>query len=302
MKRFSFALAFVGAVAGGVEDLRAQSRDPFVGNAEPIAAAVSGVPQAAFFIGLGGGYQAVDFHHQNAYAQGVSQITQKGSPAAVGTAFGSTDLDFDTSSRFVPPVQLGYFRHWAEGDWLWGVKCAYNYAGATSVKRNAPIPQAGGFTGVETSPFSGNVLANSYLVALDHQLAFTPFLGRSFANSYVYLGGGPCWAQTRTKLGNAVGFADINGIRTSITGAPSTFPSADWVWGGSVVAGLSYFLSPSWFLDCHYDFSIVQNPASAYAAPFANTNPRFTSSGVLSGNTSGGVMTHSFFISLNRAF
>jgi hypothetical protein len=46
------------------------------------------------------------------------------------------------------------------------------------------------------------------------------------------------------KQDNALGFADVD-THTSITGAPVSFASSNWVWGGGLQAGVTYFLDPS---------------------------------------------------------
>jgi len=51
------------------------------------------------------------------------------------------------------------------------------------------------------------------------------------------------------SLNNAVGFATINGNLTDISGAPRTFSSSDWRSGAAATAGVTYFLTPSWYLD-----------------------------------------------------
>lgn len=96
------------------------------------------------------------------------------------------------------------------------------------------LPQAGSFTYTDTGevdPFLGNAVVRDYTTTITHQMALTPFVGRSFARGFAYLGAGPTLSRTQTDLDGLVGFADINGDRQDISGAPQNFSSSDWVWG-----------------------------------------------------------------------
>src|SRR5476649_1485276 len=91
-------------------------------------------------------------------------------------------------SNTVPVVQLGYFRHFGDGAWLWGTRLSYSYLGTTSSLPNLVIPQFGSKTNPNVSSFSGYSVTGSYSVSVYHQTSFMPFVGRSFDNSFVYAG------------------------------------------------------------------------------------------------------------------
>lgn len=289
-------------MACAAANLQAQTAELLSDGSNPRVSTGSTVPEAAAFIGLGGSGNFATFPSQEVYAQGLSSIFQDGTVRAVGSASGSTGLEFDTAFQLAPLAQAGYFRHFSDSRWLWGGKLAYSYLAARSTIDNALIPQAGGFTGVETSSFTGNVLVPSYEVSIHDQFVLAPFLGRSFEHCFLYIGGGPSISRTKTKLLNSIGFADINGMTTDITGSPTTFSSSKWLWGGAAVAGICYFFHSSWFLDLNYTFSATRTPASDFSSSFSSSNPRFTTEGVVSGNYSGRVLTHTIAITINRAF
>ena len=114
---------------------------------------------------------------------------------ASGQAGGPANPFHDTQSTFAPEAQAGYFSHFANSSWLWGVKFRYKYLGVTSTDRLADSPQTGSFTNTGAAPaatsFTGNVVIQSSQTRLNHELAFLAFLGHSFANTNVYLGAGP---------------------------------------------------------------------------------------------------------------
>jgi hypothetical protein len=323
MKNLALALAVAGAIAaGGVANVNAQSSISFVGSSEQGASPASNVPEAvffaegseqcaspastvpesAFFIGLGGGYGLAKFTNQEVYAQGVSNVYQNGSLVASGSAAGFGDLDFHAQSSFAPVAQGGYFQHFSGSNWLWGTKFSYSYLGATAADRDLIIPQSGSFTGNSSTSFTGNVFVRSYEVSINHQMTLTPFIGRSFEKTFLYLGGGPTLSQTKTAGKDGIGFADINGTHADITGKPTSFSSSEWVFGGSAVVGMCYFFNHAWFLDFGYTLAMTSTPKSTFSGPFSSFSQGFTDTGTLSGNYSGNVITHSLSISINRAF
>ncbi len=279
------------AVAGGVS----------AGAAQDLGAA-SLVPDAAFFFGLGGSANTTEFSDQNLYAQGVADIYQSGLLVASGSAGGSMQPSFETAFTFAPAAQLGYFRHFTDSAWLWGAKLSYSYQNAGSTEDNLIVPQAGSFTGTSPSTFTGNVVLRSYETRITHQLAFTPFVGRSFERSFVYLGGGPTLSQLDANLNGMLGFAAIDGQHLNITGNSSNFSSEPWVFGGTAIIGATYFLSPSWFVDLSYSFAITASHESSFSAPFSTTTDGYEDTGILSGNYSGRVITQSVMFSINKAF
>lgn len=268
----------------------------------PVAAA-SLVPDSAFFLGAGGSFNSTRFNDQNLYAQGISTIYQNGVEVGAGSAGGAVDPNFGTSNDFAGAAQLGYFRHFAGSDWLWGAKLTYNYVGGDAQTQPVAVPQAGSFTGATPATFTGNVVARSYSSSVDNQFALVPFFGRSFEKGFLYLGAGPTLSRVQYQFDDVVGFADINGLHYDITGQPASYSSSDWVWGGEIIVGATYFLTPDWFVDFSYSYAVTGNTTTNYAGPFS-TSARggFDDIGILSGSFAGGSTTQAFTVSINRAF
>src|SRR5262249_48458121 len=127
-----------------------------------------------------------------------------------------------TQSDCVPLVQLGYFRHFGDSDWLWGVKYSYSYQDKTLAVDNLVVPQSGTTAGANVPTFPGFSVTRSYDVFMDHQMILVPFVGRSFKNGYVYAGAGPSLSRVGASLNDVVGFA-------SLPGAPPPLSSASVV-------------------------------------------------------------------------
>jgi hypothetical protein len=202
----------------------------------------------------------------------------------------------DSQTTFAPSVQGGYFQRFSGSDWLWGVKFSYGYLQATSTVPNALLPQAGSFTATATNvvtPFVGAALVRSYQTSISQQMMFVPFVGRAFERSFVYAGAGPTLSQLRTNLNGLIGFADINGRLTDVSGAPVNFSSSSWVPGDAAVVGATDFLDRSWFLDFNYSYARTSNHTASFGTFITGT---------LVGTSAGTVITQSVTASINTAF
>lgn len=279
--------------------------------APPAADAQSGstgslVPRSGFFAGVGGGYASVKFGTQEAYAIGTSQVIQNGVVVATGEAEGPGFVAMPNESTLAPSVQGGYFRHFEGTDWLWGVKLGYAYLDTTASRSDVVMPQAGSFTLAATGaqvPFTGNAVARAYRTTIQHQVALVPILGRSFERGFVYAGAGATWSRNRTEIDDLVGFADIQGHHTDVSGAPQDFSGAGWVVGATGVVGATYFLDASWFVDVAYSYQRSSTQTFNYSGTFTNAdNPFGTTSGTLVGWSSGRVTTQSLMVTINKAF
>ncbi|UPY39120.1 outer membrane beta-barrel protein [Sediminicoccus sp. KRV36] len=265
------------------------------------------VPTHGLYIGAGGSLNVTNFGTQNVYALGLSDVYQNGVRVSSGSAAGPARVPMGSEVGFAPSAQIGYYQNFAESRWLWGVKAGYSYLGTTATTPNALLPQAGAYTYTQsglTVPFLGNGVVRSYQTRSEHQVALTPFLGRSYERGFLYLGAGPTLTRLNTQLNGLIGFADINGNRSDISGAPQNFSSSGWVWGAMLVVGATYFVTPSWFLDFTYTASATQRQAGNYYSTFSNPNgpAGAITTGALIGNSSGGLVTQGATLTLNRRF
>jgi hypothetical protein len=264
------------------------------------------VPQSGFYVGIGGSLNSTDFGTQNVYAVGTSNVFLGSVRTSSGSASGPASLDLDTKLNIAFSAQGGYFQHFAGSDWLWGARFGYTHIGATSILRNALLPQAGSFTPTGGAPvaFTGNAVVQSYQTTITQQVNFVPFIGRSFERSFVYLGAGPTISQTRTNLNGLIGFADLNGVRTDVSGTPVNLTSSAWVWGGAAVVGATYFIDPTWFVDANYTFAMTGNHTSNFSSPFTNPNGTngTTIAGTLVGTSAHQVTTQAVTVTINKLF
>ena len=261
------------------------------------------VPNSAFFLGLGASGNWTDFSNQHVYAIGTSKVFTDGVLSASGSAQGPTRIPMNDRFSFAPSFQAGYFQRFGASDWLWGAKLSYNYLGATSTNTNSIIPQFGSYTTIEhPAPvaFSGPAYVRASETSLLQEIDFLPFLGRAFGQSYVYAGGGPTLSQTRTRLNGLVGFALVDGGIVDQSGAPQDFSSSGWLVGGAAMVGVTYFLTPTWFLDLNYTYAFTQGHTATFASPFVDHSS--TSVGTLVGNSSWTAQTQRVGLTINKAF
>ena len=294
----SLALATASADAADLSQPTVTAPQP--GPAMPTG---SPVPNSAFFLGLGASANWTNFGHQHVYAIGTSNVYTDGVLSASGSAQGPTNIFMDSRFAFAPSFQAGYFQRFGASDWLWGAKLSYNYLGATSTNNNSIIPQFGTYITILNPtpvPFSGPAYVRAAQTSLLQEIDLTPFLGRSFGQSFVYAGGGPTLSQTRTRLNGLVGFAFVDGAIVDQSGAPQDFSSSSWLFGGAAVVGVTYFLTPSWFIDVNYTYAVTAGHTANFASPFVDQSS--TSVGTLVGNSAWRAETQRVSLTINRAF
>lgn len=265
---------------------------------------VSLVPNSGAYIGLGFGLNSTQFKGQMLEATGISNVTNTstGAPVSSGTAGGPpVGIDMPTANGISPLVQGGYFQKLQGSDYLWGVKFSYGYLGGTTATNDyIRVPQYGSYS--NGTPFTGNAIASSYQKTIHHQFSLIPYFGQSFERGTVYAGIGPTLSQVDTKINNLVGFADLNGVRTDISGTPQNFSASQWVWGGALVLGGTYYIDKSWFLDLNYTINMTQNKTASYYSTFNNPSSPNTYSGSLIGSSTGTATTHSIMLTINKVF
>jgi hypothetical protein len=267
------------------------------------------LPSAAFFGGLGGGWSSGSFGDQSVYGRGTSYSPPYGiNTAQVGSAAGSTGLDLNTQSALTPMIQAGYFQHFSGNQWIRGGKFLYSYLDIGSAKSQQQIPQAGGFTENGTyTPFTGNYLVQSYQQTIHQQISVIPFIGRAFARSYLYAGVGPTTVQTETSIENITGFESAAVITTTPTGIGlgEKYSTTQWLFGGAVILGGTYFVDPTWFLDLNYTYSMTGTTTSRWGGPWTDTDiarSYVTRTGTNTGTSSGSVNLQALVITINKVF
>ena len=304
MKNRFLALTAIFVLEGAFADAADLSQLPAPAPLpSPVMPTGSSVPNGAFFLGLGGSANWMNFGHQHVYAIGTSDTYMDGVLSASGSAQGPTNIHMEDRFAFAPSFQGGYFQRLGVSDWLWGAKLSYNYLGATSTNTNSIIPQFGTYTTIVNPtpvPFSGPAYVRSAQTSLLQEIDLTPFLGHVFGQSYVYAGGGPTLSQTRTRLNGLVGFALVDGGIVDQSGAPQDFSSSSWLFGGAATIGVTYFLAPTWFLDLNYTYAMTQGHTATIASPFIDFSS--TSAGTLVGNSAWRAETQRVGLTINKAF
>jgi outer membrane immunogenic protein len=277
-------------------------------------ASTSIVPKSALSIGVGGNLNLTTFEQQNLYWAGTSNnIDRLGRLFGYGFAGWNTGVNLTPQVAIAPIGQISYFNRFEGTNWLWGSKFSYTYLDSKSSRSNVLIPQFGAFNVTLDGQnnnfdrefnFFGTGYLQSYQASINHQLVLTPFIGRAFSNGFIYLGAGPSLSHIRTNLNNLTGFRNSQGAPINQTALPANYQNSHWVWGAAATAGVTYFLTPSWFVDFNYTFSQTRGTTSYYLAWYAAPVPGFdvTSIGYTPASTSGALNTQSFNASLNFAF
>ncbi len=107
----------------------------------------------------------------------------------------------------------------------------------------------------------------------------------------------------KLQLDDVVGYATLNGVLTNVSGAPQSFSDTDWRVGGAVTAGMTYFVTPSWFVDIAYLVSFPASRTFDIRSPFNNPGNPDTFKGLLTGTATSNVENvQTITLSLNKAF
>lgn len=272
--------------------------------AATVDAQAQSTPVSGFFVGGGVGFSVTSYGTQSVYNKGISDIYENGVLRSSGTADGPpVAASFDGASRATPDIQIGYFRRFVGSEWLWGAKLSYNYLGARSGVQDLVIPQFGTSTDPGNSSFVGYSVTQSYSVSISHQFASLFFVGRSFGRGFWYVGAGPSLSQIKVNLDGVVGYATLNGILTNVSGAPQSFAETTWRFGAAATAGITYFLTPSIFLDAKYLFSAPKFHTFSVTSPFNNPGTPTTFTGTLIGTATANVRnTQAVTVAINKMF
>ncbi|MCX7117022.1 MAG: hypothetical protein NTW94_03790 [Legionellales bacterium] len=237
---------------------------------------ISPTASQGFYAGIGGGYHSANINDQLIYGKGVnSAYSNIGNIlTSTGSAAGYSNPFYQTNTLFSPNVQAGYLQHFGANDHFWGAKFVYDYLNAHFSNNNTNIAQAGSnynvITGA-TTPFTGNYVVESVQTSINHEFLLLAYLGHSFKNSNLYFGIGPSLFGMDSNIYNLVGFADYKGMPgTDISGAAVSLSQSMWEWGGAAQLGLTYSLSPTWFLDFNYTYAGTGKNTIKYVSPFTN--------------------------------
>ena len=257
------------------------------------------VPRKGFYAGLGAAFDVVKFSETDANTLGVSDVYLNGNLISSGYADGPYSFPESSENRFAPSVQLGYYQLFNNSNWLLGAKFTYSYIGSTSTSSVQNIPQAGS---VGNIPFTGDAVVQSFQYSMNNQMTLTPYFGIATKKSFFYLGAGASYSQTKENINDIVGYAFIGNEEVNISGEPTSFSSTNWTFGYSVIAGGTYFITSSLFLDLSYTFSRTGTQTNDFKSSFSHTQGPTMTSGDLIGRTSSHAIINSFTLTINKAF
>ena len=261
-----------------------------------------------FFFGLGGSYNSIHLT-QDSWGKGVGNITTNTGSNSNGNAEG-TGAPFDNNSQsLAPEIQIGYFKHFINHpNYLYGFKLSYQYLNSTATNPNLYIPQVGtetSQTGV-VSPLFGWVNVDAVQVTTKHQINLLGFLGESFGNKFFYLGVGPTIVNLKSQNYYSIGYAQFEGATVNVTGLVSYSTPSLWLFGGAAQLGMTYFITPSLFIDANYTYAITGshtvNHSQSYAYISSLGSTVYNSTGNLYTKNTLRIKNQSVAITINKVF
>ncbi len=258
------------------------------------------------FLGLGASYNSIHLT-QNSWGKGVGNITTNTGSNSNGVAEG-TGAPFENNSQsLAPEIQIGYVKHFANHqNYLYGFKFSYQYLNSNATNPNLYIPQVGTITsqtGV-TSPLYGWVNVDAVEVTTTHQFNLLGFIGETLGNKYFYFGVGPTLTNLTSRNYYSIGYAQFEGATVNVTGLISYSTPSLWLLGGAAQLGMTYYISPTWFIDASYTYSIsastTVNHQQSYAYTSSLGSTIYNSSGMLFTKNTLRIKNQTIGITLNK--
>lgn len=263
----------------------------FAGGKETAPAA--SMNQTGLFIGLGGSYNSVRVNSNTAGT--LNAIS--GTPP-YGLFSGATGPYHNSQQKFSPEAQVGYFKHFTSNNWLWGIKLLYQHP-QTNVTANGTIQDPGTTINLinSTANTTDLVRLSAVQTTVDHELMLPVFIGRSFINTFFYVGAGPSFFGIQHNFYN--GSDMLSGYYIGNLGNLS---NSEWLLGGAVQAGMAYYFSPTWFLNLNYTYATTGWFTTNNSMPFSPAVNRGLNTGTVSFSHKQRIATQEFGISINKLF
>ena len=261
-----------------------------------------------FFAGLGGSYNSVNLT-QSSWGKGISNIQTSTGSNSNGIGQGNGAPFHNVNNVLAPSFQAGYFKHISGTPNLWGIKLLYQYLDSTATDSNLYIPQQGqttsAITGI-TSPLYGYVNAASVQATASNDFSLLIFAGRSLGNTTFYFGAGPTVVNLKSKNFNSIGYAYFEGATINVTGLVNYSSPSFWAWGGAAQIGATYFVTPSWFLDMSYTYTVTSSYTTNHQQTFTNSSNvagvNYTTSGTLYTKDTLSIKNQALMLTINKVF
>lgn len=245
--------------------------------------------QTGLFIGLGGSY---NFMRLNANLSGALNVT--GGVPPLGEFTGSRGFFHNQAQDFSLEAQAGFFKHFPQSEWLWGLEFLYQY---TNLKIKAP----NSISAIDVINPGVNITDTIGLGAIEAKvndtLMLPAFIGHSYKNSFIYVGIGPALFNNQQKVSeikdteSAYYLGTIDGIFKST-----------WLWGGAVQVGMAYYVASSWFFKLNYTGAFTGYYLLNKTSPFAPEINQGFNSGSLHFHSRQNLISQEIALSLNKVF
>ncbi|CAM4435405.1 MAG: hypothetical protein LEGION0403_FIIPPAGN_02227 [Legionella sp.] len=245
--------------------------------------------QTGIFIGLGGSY---NFVRLNSNLSGTLNVT--GGFPPLGVFAGGRESFHNSADDFSLEAQAGYFKHFPGSEWLWGLEFFYQY---TNLKIRSPaFVRAIDLTDPAVSTTDTMSLA-AIEAKVNDTLMLPAFIGRSYKNSFIYVGIGPSLFNTQQKI------TEINDTESAYyLGSLNGITKNKWIWGGAVQAGMAYYVNSTWFFKLNYICAFTGNYALNKTVAFAPEMNQGFNSGTFSFHSRQSLVSQEVALSLNKVF
>ncbi|WP_019218316.1 outer membrane protein [Legionella tunisiensis] len=216
----------------------------------------------------------------------------------IGLFSGATGSYSNSKEVFAPEGQLGYFQHFNGSQWLWGIEFLYQYSRAKIISYNRFQEPGTSINFINPSVnVTDEISISSIQTRVNDELMLPLFIGRSFINSFIYLGVGPSFFRTKHIVD-----ASSDTVSGFYAGNINGFSNTKWVWGGAVQTGMAFYLNPTWFLKFNYSYAITDRYKANNSLSFSPEVNGGLNGGTVSFNTSQRLVAQEVAVSINKVF
>lgn len=245
--------------------------------------------QTGLFIGLGSSY---NFVRLNSNLLGTLNVT--GGLPPLGTFAGGRESFHNRAQGFSLDAQAGYFKHFSASEWLWGLEFLYQY---TNLKIRAPSFVRAIDVSDPAVSTTDTISFGAIDAKVNDTLMLPAFIGRSYKNSFIYVGVGPSLFNTQQKI------AEMNDTESAYyIGTVDGISKSKWIWGGAVQAGMAYYVNAVWFFKLNYTCAFTGNYALNKTVSFSPEMNQGFNSGTLNFHSRQSLVSQAVALSINKVF
>lgn len=246
-----------------------------------------------YYAGVGGSFNAARLRTDTS-----AVLTATSGFTPLGVLSGSTGeyKNSDHSAAF--EAKLGYQQTIQSSPWLWNIEFLYQYSGIKMAASGAEAaPGTRFFLTSNTSFITDELRTNRVETKMNNAFMLPLGLGHLYSRGSIYAAAGPALFKLQHHR-----FMTSDNLSALYVGTINDFPMTNWLWGGVMQAGLTWFIEPQWFLKMNYSYGLTGKKINSNTVGYAANLNNGLNDGTLRIANRERYTTQSIALSINRMF